>query len=68
MDNPAREEAAHRKRIEKTAKRQLIVIWSIFLVCFTGVAVHIYMLQTAEAEEHLRARSERQSAGSMTAP
>lgn len=66
MDNPAREEAAQRKRIEKTAKRQLIVIWSIFLVCFTGVAVHIYMLQTAEAEEHLRARSERQSAGSMT--
>lgn len=66
MDNPAREEAAQRKNAEKIAKRELIVIWSLFLVCFAVVAVHIYRLQTEEADEHLRARSERQSSGSMT--
>lgn len=66
MDNPARAEAAQRKEVETRARRFLIFFWVIFFLCLSAIAWNVYRLQTEEADEHLRARSERQSTGSMT--
>lgn len=66
MENLAREEANERRQSERQVKRRLIFIWGVMALIFGVIGYHVYVLQTEEADEHLRARSERQSQGSMT--
>ena len=66
MDSTAREEARKRESSERGTRRRLLFLWCVLVGLFGLVAYHVYELQTAEAEEHLRARSERQSTGNMT--
>lgn len=66
MENTVREAAELRARSERTAKIRIGVIIFLFLGCFVAILANVYQLQTEEAEEHLKARSQRQSEGSMT--